>query len=290
MLKFTSMAQEVNPVIREQGLAEQSYSTAAPLRTVSGFIRFPNDVRGKHILDVGGGASTATLELRKQGALAFAIDYRYKDLRGLKKSVDNQLNQITSSSNIPSADQLKRDMEKELEQLERNPLPGANPALWALTGKLTAEYMRRMPTQLLRRQLEMTATANKEYAKTGRRTRDYFFGSFDNGERPYVAAMSGNLPFKDGSFDFVFSLLSVTFFLASDRDVFMKSMEEMVRVVKNGGELQIHPWIGNPMVNWTVEQTSNFREAQHFLSSKSLRYRIEPVSPTGSPRLRLLKP
>lgn len=102
--------------------------------------------------------------------------------------------------------------------------------------------------------------------------------------------MSGNLPFKDGSFDFVFSLLSVSFFLVSDRDVFMKSIQEMVRVVREGGELQIHPWLGNPQVNWTAEQVSNFRQAQHFLSSQGLNYSVEPASPTGSPRLRLVKP
>lgn len=86
------MTWETEPIIREQKLAEESYSSAAPLRTVSYFIRFPEDVEGKYVLDVGAGASTATLELRRKGALAFAIDPRYNDLKDLKRSVDGQLN------------------------------------------------------------------------------------------------------------------------------------------------------------------------------------------------------
>lgn len=85
------MTESKSIVTREEQIAETSFSSPASFETVKATIDLPKELSGKYILDIGGGASSATFELRKRGALAFAVDYRYEDMDVLRRSVDKYL-------------------------------------------------------------------------------------------------------------------------------------------------------------------------------------------------------
>lgn len=57
----------------------------------------------------------------------------------------------------------------------------------------------------------------------------------------YVAGDLFSLPFADGSFDFVYSVRCLSDYYA-DADLFVEAVCEALRVVKDGGTLQISPW------------------------------------------------
>ncbi len=58
---------------------------AASFDLVKSCIDFPVDLSGKVIIDIGGGRSLATKELRQKGARAYSLDFRYKDLDLLRE-------------------------------------------------------------------------------------------------------------------------------------------------------------------------------------------------------------
>jgi ubiquinone/menaquinone biosynthesis C-methylase UbiE len=106
---------EISVFDREKQIAQESFSSAFPSEGAFTYIDFPKDVRGLTIVDIGSGASTATLELQKQGANAIAIDYRYKNLKEVKRSIDRYL-----SSTIPSADRRMMVEVREYNRQMRN--------------------------------------------------------------------------------------------------------------------------------------------------------------------------
>lgn len=274
---------------QEQRLAEESFSSPASFEVVKGYIDFPKDVRDLAILDIGGGASTATLELRKKGANAFAIDYRYKDLKELKRNVDRYLTKPAFLQQQID----KLDVEKELEKasISLAEIPaGVDPNLWALTQRLTIDQLRSPKgRELLNAIKQREAQANRIYVREGRKARDIFFGNIERGNRPYVAAVAGVLPLKDEAFDLCFSVQCVSFFLINDKDVFMQSVSEGLRVLKSGGQLQLHPWIANPLMPWEPHKKENAEAFMQYLKDQGMEYSVEQISPMSSPRLRIIK-
>lgn len=277
---------------REYKLAEESFSTPASFETVTQYIKFPEDLRGKWILDVGAGGSNATLELRRRGASAFALDYRYYSLEELKKSVDNWLSTRFTTAVPTTKEDLRKQLEQDLVEIQKNPPPGADPRLWSLTGSFTRhllnspEYLKNARKQLSSI-IRLRNIQRQEYQDAMRQ----FLASIGRSDAPYVAGVAGALPFPDNTFDFTFSLLSVSFFLLSDRDVFIQSLKEVVRVTRKGGEIQLHPWAGSPHIPWTEVQRQNMQEGVRYFRSSGLRYSIETTKSAGeSPRLRLFRP
>ncbi len=226
---------EINRTIDpEKNIAEISFSSPASFETVKYCIDFPKELHGKYILDIGGGASSATFELRKRGAIAYAVDYRYKDLKDLKRSVDKYL----------LGDSITRSMSAD----------------------------------------------DKFYANAQRRSRNTFFETVDKtGYNYYIAALAGNLPFKDSMFDLCFSVQAVTRFLIQDYDVFIDSVKEGLRVLKPGGELQLQPWLGSRLAPWPIEWRKTATNLHTHLREKGIKYTIEETLPQASPRLRITK-
>lgn len=251
---------------REQALIDKSYSTAADFRTVAHYIRFPKSVSGQRILDIGSGASTAVLELRKRGAKALGLDPRYRDLDELRESVERFITDPSSSArsqNSKMDEEIRSVMEKEIPS-------GADPTLW------------KMALQMVQQQEAMGNRAYLDLQKTQLET----FLSPDS-EKPYIAGTATALPFKDNSFDFVYSLQAISQFLITDSQIFLKSIEEALRVLRRGSQLQLHPWywpgIGIPQIE-VIGKVLHTR-----LDRAKTRYKIEPASPFGAPRLVIFK-
>jgi len=98
---------------QEIRIADESFSSALPFREVSKYIRFPKDVKGLTIVGIGEGASTATLELKRQRANAIAIDYRYGNL----EEVTNAMEKLFSSKGVYQDDSFK--LAREYVELSR---------------------------------------------------------------------------------------------------------------------------------------------------------------------------
>lgn len=219
---------------KEEQIAETSLSSPASLDLVKANIAFPTELKGKYILDIGGGASSATFELRKLGAIAFAVDYRYKDLKNLRRSVDEYLLGPSKGGPIPPDEQ--------------------------------------------------------DYVNKQRRSRNTFFETIDKGYNYYIAALAGNLPFGDKTFDLCFSVQTISAFLIKDGGVFMNSIEEGLRVLKPGGELQLQPWLGSSILPWSKDLRKTAADLHTYLREKGIKYAVEPTADSwGSPRLRITK-
>lgn len=61
----------------------------------------------------------------------------------------------------------------------------------------------------------------------------------------YLASFASRLPFTDESFDFVFSLNCITHGLDRDYSVLENCVNDALRVLKPGGELQLYPFLGS---------------------------------------------
>ena len=58
----------------------------------------------------------------------------------------------------------------------------------------------------------------------------------------YLIGLAGDLPFRDESVDFLFSNRCITFFLDRDWDLLKGAVDESLRVLKKGGEIQLSPF------------------------------------------------
>lgn len=224
---------EISVADREKQIAQESFSSALRFEEASVFVNFPKDVGGLTIVDIGSGASTATLELQRQGANAIAVDYRYENLKEVKRSIDRHLSNATSQAD--------------------------------------------------RRTMEV-----REYNRKARNSMRAFFHAHEEREMQLVTASAGNLPFQDESVDFVFSIQCISHFLIYDRGVFINAVSEVLRVLRPGGELQLHPWISTEY-DWDQTKKRNAFELTSYLKEQNIAHFIQPI---GSifPRLRIIKP
>lgn len=234
------MTAEIELNAQELRLAEASYSTAAPLEMVAHYIKFPKDFYGKKMLDIGAGASTATLELRERGVEAYAVDFRYQNLGGLRCSFEDWLTKPGVSTKVPSRKQMATDMEKERQKLLRSIPRGTPPHLREQVTKMASAYFGETQLDNMMQQLKIIVEKNRIYTSLNKNSINRFLDCVRSGDSYYIAAIAGNLPFQDGSFDFVYSLLAISFFLSHNPEVFTKSVQEAYRVVKPGGEMQVH--------------------------------------------------
>jgi SAM-dependent methyltransferase len=243
------------------------------------------------ILDIGGGASMATGELRRRGAIAYAIDYRYRDVRDLKHSVDVYLTKPEFYQKKFSQDIPEEELKQATQELQRELPPGADPRLWSMAIQMAQDVIKD-PRQ--RGAVEKVVKRDREssqlYVRKQRQARDAFFGNLGRHSENYIGALAGELPFQDDTFDFAFSLQTISFFLIRDREVFMHSVNEALRVLKPGGELQLQPWPGNPMVPWPKINNENAGALVRDLRSRGIRYAVKPTTPMTSPVLRVVKP
>lgn len=267
---FYFMPERKDFIKQEKDIIERSYSTAANFRIVSHYIRFPSVVSGLRILDIGAGASPAILELKRRGARALAYDVRYRNLEEVKDSVEKVI-----ADPSYSARQENRKREEEIFSELGKELPaGVNRDLWSLSAQMAQVSMNQ---------------ANEEYFNIQRSSLKIFLEAAKNGEMPCVAGTATDLPFKDKSFDFIYSLQAVSQFLLENREVFMQSVSEALRVLKTDGQLQLHPWAPNPYSLQQSPARQSMVALMRFLKERNMPYRIEQFHPFSSPRIVVFK-
>ncbi len=183
--------------------AERSPSTGADYEMISTTIVFPDNVRGKVIIDIGSGVSPVTLRLRRQGAAAFGIDIRYRNLAELKSSADQYIKNHLQSADADTSE---------------------------------------------------TAPRHHEFLKRVSKSRDVFFNRVKAGDKPYIAAQSSFLPIASNTVDFAFSDQCLSIGVIHDRAVFLLAVTDTIRTLKQGGELQMHPWFDSAQRGrWSLE-------------------------------------
>ena len=243
----------------EMAIARESFSSPVAFDTAKTLIGFPGDVAGLWTLDVGGGASMVSSELRRRGAHAYALDYRYRDMGDLKRSVDAYLQKPF------------KKIEEEERALAQSNLP---PVL------VRAE----------RKRLAAQRMISQSYVKTQRQARDAFFGTIES-QKPYlIPGLAGELPFPDNTFDFVFSIQVLTYFLIRDRETFFQGVNESLRVLKPGGQLQMQPWMGSPASPWDSQSQALGRELLNQLRQQGNTFRVvQTIAGAASPRIEITR-
>lgn len=253
---------------KERILIEGSYATAADFRITAYFIKFPQSVTGLRMLDIGSGASTAVLELRKRGAKAFGIDPRYGGLDELTDSVERFITDPSYSArgeNDARYEQLLAELQKEVPA-------GADARLWQMAVQMTRMGQNR---------------TNESYIANQRKQLETFLSS--QNEKPYVAGSAAFLPFRNRSFDFVYSLQAITQFLIEDRDVFIQSISEALRVLKTHGQLQLHPWNSDPKDAISPQAGRSTVALIRYLEQRRIPFQTEWITRFNQPRLVIYK-
>lgn len=132
-------------------------------------------------------------------------------------------------------------------------------------------------------------SSNKDYARHSRISRDKFLLNYRNGQSQLVAGLAGFMPFKENTFDLCYSIQCLIPFLIDDVSAFDNVIQESLRVIKPGGELQLHPWPVSD-VNYSEQVRLNANNLLRQLTSKEINYSVEEVGSLLQPRLRITKP
>jgi len=208
-------------------------TTAESFRKISKDINFPRDIRGKVILDVGSGGSDTVAELRKRGAHAVGVDLQYDNIPGLTVHLAQQL---------------------------ADPMAWMEGRRWPNITKEQADQMLGLDQPMPPRFAQWIIDHGGDYRARMALTHRRFLNDVSAGNSNYVAATAEALPFRDNSVDFYFSIEAITAFMLGSKNVFENVMNEAYRVVKPGGEIQLHPWISPDPNYWSEQQVYNGME------------------------------
>src|SRR3989344_1398054 len=236
---------------REILLARDSFPTALDFLSVERTLDLPKKVSGLIMIDIGSGLSNAVVELRKNGAKAFAVDYRFKNIVDLNSDADDFL----------ADEKLKNQRNEQLYFI-----------------------LSQSPNLKMQELENLVDEGEQDYIQKYERNKHIFLSSLENERKMYVAAIAGSLPFRDSSVDFCFSLQCISRFLISDRYVFNGAVSEALRILKPGGQLQLQPWISDQM-EWSKEERRNGQRLIENLVSKNIPVTLE-MTQSISPMLR----
>lgn len=96
--------------------AEDSFSTAAAYKLTDEFIHFPGNLKGKIVIDIGAGGSSAVWGLRQKGVQAYGVDIRYRNLREVQGSTEKYL--INTANDITPYVTRFRQLPGDIEYLQ----------------------------------------------------------------------------------------------------------------------------------------------------------------------------
>lgn len=140
-----------------------------------------------------------------------------------------------------------------------------------------------------------TGFAEKEDQIIRNEALERFLQSIKQNPERYKVAYATNLPFPDEHFDLVFSIAAVTVYSDLDKLVLKKIMDEIVRVTKPGGQIQLYPLqeanvgfdesVDNMRLNNQAEVFNNLKN-----KGKVVEFQIMDVEATGMKTLIMTKP
>lgn len=153
---------------REAELFNSFHLTSSNVLELQGLgVKFPKDVRGMKILDVGAASSIVGQELQERGATVFSLDYCYKDTEEFKQRSNAVLDALKpANSKLP-----KRDADRVYNN-ERN-MQRVFFKTYSLRGNFVAGDARALPFAdnlfdfvLASKSIDyLTIVGNKEYKK-----------------------------------------------------------------------------------------------------------------------------
>lgn len=197
----------VERLTAEAKLAEGANVSSSSLALVRRDIPFPDDLKGKRVLEIGAGTSSTTKELSYRGAFTVAIDYKYDDMKCLKAFAAEDIRKWETD---PRLRKQQKEDRKMIRDLKYNPFD----RLETINGILS-ERSRALAS---------------------------FLKDIKERKGNYIAAIAGNLPFQDNVFDFCFSYNGITAFPIQNEDVVLNSVREALRVLKPRGTLALSLW------------------------------------------------
>lgn len=145
--------------------------------------------------------------------------------------------------------------------------------------KVEESYTKRDPNSPLREHWEQL-TRDQEQALT------VFYRSREENPSNYIPATGTALPFKDGTFDLVFSVNAVTEYLDLNKHLLQDAVFECLRVTKPGGRVELHPLKLKPpdiekatvaSVMTVLIKQINHRRLFERLVQEGIDYEIAPV-------------
>lgn len=222
-------------------------TTAESFGKVSKDINFPRNLYGKVVLDVGSGGSDTVAELKKRGANALGVDIQYGNIHGLTCHLAQQL---------------------------VDPMAWVEGRNWPDITKEQAYEMlgvdQPMPPKFAQWMISHLGDPRSRMALTHR----HFLNDASAKNSHYIAATAESLPFRDKSVDFYFSIEAITAFMLGTKRVFERVMDEAHRVIRPGGEIQLHPWISPDADYWSEQQVNNGIGYMKKLRAKNIPFEI----------------
>ncbi len=115
----------------------------------------------------------------------------------------------------------------------------------------------------------------QEYIRRMRKNRDIFLRNLNGTDKPLVAALAGDLPFANESFDMCYSTQGISPAILGDLKIFTQAYQEGMRVLKKGGQFQIYPWfIENG--RWDRTETANANSFITSLTEQNVDFLLRP--------------
>lgn len=133
----------------------------------------------------------------------------------------------------------------------------------------------------------------RKYIESSRKTKDEFLRAYRNREIQLVAAIAGNLPFRDETVDFAFSMQCIGEYFIKDKDIFIHAISESIRVLKPGCQLQVYPWPNMATYAGDEKKRNSVDGLITYLENHGIPYfveKIESEKPIFHRRLRIIKP
>lgn len=130
-----------------------------------------------------------------------------------------------------------------------------------------------------------------QYITEIEQTTDAFFKDFESVHQgTYVAGMASHLPFQDESFDFAYAIRWLSDYVA-EPTTFMQIVDEALRILKRGRQLQISPWQEGYFTRVGIEEADQAVQNIYVeLERSGIPFRINTIKRWDTKYLQITKP
>lgn len=128
------------------------------------------------------------------------------------------------------------------------------------------------------------------YVKQERAAIDEFLQDFQRNRKRYIGSLVSDLSsLEDNSVDLAFSIMGVSRFLVQDWEVLVEVINEVMKKLKKGGELQLYPWLGGDMGFWYSQGVRNMKRLEEAFSSLGI-HTLNDFTGGNANRLTIIRP